>query len=101
VDHQRLTRQIREFRAAGYGGFMIIPFPGLPYDFLAEPWLDAVGVALQEAPAELSARRPVESRRYRVRHTASPVGTGSNDIPRSWRVLVPQVQKVSGGTFDR
>lgn len=49
LDHGRLAEQIDWIKGEGFGGFMIIPTRGLPYEVMAEPWLEAVEFALKRA----------------------------------------------------
>jgi len=44
-----LRRQLRAFADCAYGGVMILPWGGTPYDFMSPPWLDRVAWAVEEA----------------------------------------------------
>ena len=44
-----LKQQITSFKASGYGGIMVMPWGGLPYDFMSNDWLEAVNYILQRA----------------------------------------------------
>ncbi|HAH87566.1 MAG TPA: hypothetical protein DCL60_09380, partial [Armatimonadetes bacterium] len=35
-------RQMELFCECGYGGVMVLPWGGLPYQFMSDEWLDAV-----------------------------------------------------------
>ena len=39
-------RQLESFRGCGYGGVMVMPWGGLPYEFMSDEWLDRVGEIL-------------------------------------------------------
>ena len=49
VDRRRLAEQIDWVRAVGYGGFMVLPWHGIPYGVMTEAWLEAVEFALEQA----------------------------------------------------
>ena len=49
IDRLRLAEQIDWVRDAGYGGFMVLPWHGIPYGVMAEAWLEAVEFALDRA----------------------------------------------------
>lgn len=44
-----LTGQLDAFKKCGYGGVMVMPWGGLPYRFMDDAWLDAVGHILEYA----------------------------------------------------
>jgi len=49
LDHERITEQIDWIKEAGYGGFMIMAYLGLPYKVMDESWINTVEVALKRA----------------------------------------------------
>lgn len=44
---KELERQLVSFKDIGYGGAMVMPWGGLPYDFMCDEWLDAVRHIMQ------------------------------------------------------
>lgn len=48
LEPDRVREQVHSFAQHGYGGLLIIPGGGLPYQVMEETWLDAVGVILDQ-----------------------------------------------------
>lgn len=42
LEAAELSRQIVAFKRCGYGGIMVMPWGGLPYEFMSDEWLDHV-----------------------------------------------------------
>ncbi|NQU39006.1 MAG: hypothetical protein HQ523_03550 [Lentisphaerae bacterium] len=51
LDTSELERQLNAFKASGYGGVMVMPWGGLPYDFMCDEWLEFVRFILVTAQA--------------------------------------------------
>lgn len=49
MENAELERQLRSFQQLGYGGVMVIPWGGLPNDFMDDAWLDSVEHILNTA----------------------------------------------------
>ena len=49
LEKRKLTGQLKSFRYLGYGGVMVIPWGGLPNQFMDDQWLDAVEHILGDA----------------------------------------------------
>jgi len=49
LDHNRLIEQIDWLKEAGYGGFLIEAWAGLPNQVMDEAWIDAVETAVKRA----------------------------------------------------
>jgi hypothetical protein len=44
---QEMKIQLADFKSCGYGGVMVMPWGGLPYDFMAAEWIEAVDCILE------------------------------------------------------
>ena len=49
LNRAELERQLASFKASGYGGVMVMPWGGLPYDFMCDEWVAFVRSILHVA----------------------------------------------------
>lgn len=46
LEEKEIKTQLADFKKCGYGGVMVMPWGGLPYDFMSVEWVDAVDFML-------------------------------------------------------
>ncbi|MDP6360084.1 MAG: hypothetical protein QF473_33525 [Planctomycetota bacterium] len=55
LDDEESRSQLDGFAASGYGGVMIMPWGGLPNEFMDDAWLDAVSCIVEHAATMIMA----------------------------------------------